>query len=67
MFILEEGMFISTDGVEVHFRDGANGFVSYTGVANISSDSLTSVMVDTTVGADPTVFNWTYAHFEGAL
>ena len=67
MFILEEGMFISTDGVELHFRDGANGFISYTGVANISTDSLTSVMVDTTAGADPTVFNWTYAHFKGAL
>jgi hypothetical protein len=67
MFILEEGMFISTDGVELHFRDGANGFISYIGVANVSADSLTSVMVDTTAGADPTIFNWTYAHFKGAL
>ena len=38
-FILENGTFISTDGVECHFRDGATGFVSFTGLANISADS----------------------------
>ena len=66
-FILEEGTFISVDGVECHFRDGANGFVSFTGLANISADSATSVMIDTTVGADLTVFDWTMASERGAL
>ena len=66
-FILEEGTFISTDGVECHFRDGANGFVSFTGLTNVSADSATSVMVDTTMGADLTVFDWTMASERGAL
>ena len=66
-FILEEGTFISVDGVECHFRDGANGFVSFTGLANVSADSATSVMVDTTMGADLTVFDWTMASKRGAL
>ena len=66
-FILENGTFISTDGVECHFRDGANGFVSFIGLANISADSATSVMVDTTMGANLTVFNWTFASKKGAL
>ena len=64
---IENGTFISTDGVECHFRDGATGFVSFTGLANISADSLTSVMVDTTMGADLDLFNWTYAKEKGAL
>ena len=66
-FILENGTFISTDGVECHFRDGANGFVSFTGLANVSADSATSVMVDTTMGANLTVFDWTMASERGAL
>ena len=44
-----------------------NGFVSFTGLANISADSATSVMIDTTVGADLTVFEWTMASERGAL
>ena len=69
-FYLEEGTFLSTDGVEFHFRDGAKGFVSYDytmGTANISADSATSVMIDATVGADLTVFDWTMAAEKGAL
>lgn len=69
-FFLEEGAFLSTDGVEFHFRDFAMGFVSYDytmGNANIEADSATSVMIDATMGADTTVFNWTYAKEKGAL
>ena len=42
-------------------------FVSFTGLANVSADSATSVMVDTTMGADLTVFDWTMASKRGAL
>ena len=70
-FTLEEGTFIASDNlVEFHFRDGALGFVSYDYTitpANISADSATSVMIDATVGADLTVFDWTMAAEKGAL
>jgi len=70
-FTLEEGTFIASDNlVEFHFRDGALGFVSYDYTitpANISADSATSVMIDATVGADLTVFDWTLASEKGAL
>ena len=67
-FTLEAGTFISTDGVEFHFRDGAIGFISYNGLVNIEADSSTSVMVDALHGgADLTVFSWTLASEKGAL
>jgi hypothetical protein len=48
----------------------ALGFVSYDYTvtpANIVADSATSVMIDATVGADLTVFDWTMASERGAL
>jgi hypothetical protein len=70
-FTLEKGTFISSDNlVEFHFRDFALGFVSYDYTvtpANIVADSATSVMIDATVGADLTVFDWTMASERGAL
>ena len=70
-FALEKGTFISSDNlVEFHFRDFALGFVSYDYTvtpANIVADSATSVMIDATVGADLTVFDWTMASERGAL
>ena len=46
----------------------AVGSVSFEGMANIEADTLTNVIVDTLHGgADLTKFNWTMAHYEGAL
>jgi len=70
-FFLEEGTFIADDGnVDFHFRDGALGFVSYDYTvtsATIEADPGTSVMIDATIGADLTAFEWTLAHEKGAL
>lgn len=66
-FKMEYGTLISTDGVEIHFRDFAVGSVSFTGQANISADSGTAVVVDTTLGANLSVFEWTMTHSKGAL
>jgi len=61
------GTLISLDGVEIHFRDYANGSVMFTGQANVSADSGTVVSVDTLVGADLDVFEWTFTHSRGKL
>ena len=69
-FRFERGTFLSTDGVEFHFRDLAVGSVQYDymmGTANIEADSATSVLIDATVGADTSVFGWTMTHEAGKL
>ena len=66
-FFLNQGTFISTDGVELHFRDWAAGYVCYTGQANIQADTNTAVEVDSLTGANLGKFNWTYAASQGAL
>jgi len=67
-FSMERGTLISVDGSEVHFRDGAEGYIQFEGLVNIEADSLTNVVIDTLNGsADLTKFNWTYAHYSGAL
>ena len=69
-FRFECGTFLSTDGVEFHFRDLAVGSVQYDymmGTANIEADSATSVLIDATVGADTSVFGWTMTHEAGKL
>ena len=66
-FVMVNGTLISEDGVEVHFRDFAMGSVQFVGDANIEADSGTSVVVDTTMGADLSVFNWTMTHGAGKL
>lgn len=66
-FTIENGTFISTDGVDLHFRDWAQGFISYTGQSNIEADTNTSVMVDTIMGANFNKFTWTWAAERGAL
>ena len=66
-FVMQNGLFISDDGVECHFRDGASGVVSFKGQANVSADPGTSVGV--TILEDITVpdFSWTYSHSIGKL
>ena len=69
-FTFKQGTFLSTDGVEFHFRDGAMGSVQYDytmGTANIEADSATSVMINTEMGADLSVFEWTMTHAAGKL
>lgn len=66
-FVMVNGTLISEDGVEVHFRDFAMGSVQFIGDTNIEADSGTSVVVDTTMGADLSVFNWTLTHTKGKL
>jgi hypothetical protein len=67
-FTMLNGTLISVDGSEVHFRDGASGYVEFAGQANVSADSGTSVVVEyLTDGADASVFSWTLAAKKGAL
>lgn len=66
-FVMENGTLISEDGVEIHFRDFAVGSVQFIGEANVSADSGTAVVVDTTMGADLSVFEWTMTHEAGKL
>ena len=66
-FVMERGTLISEDTLEIHFRDFAVGSVQFIGDVNIESDSGTSVVVDTTMGADLSVFNWTMTHEAGKL
>ena len=66
-FVMKNGILISTDGVEVHIRDGAEGTVSFKGAANIVADSGTAVTVtilDEIVMPD---FTWTFTSAQGAL
>lgn len=69
-FRFECGTFLSTDGVEFHFRDLAFGSVQYDymmGTANIEADSATSVLIDATIGADTSVFGWTMTSENGKI
>ena len=66
-FVMENGILISDDGVEVHIRDGAEGTVSFEGTANVVADSGTAVTVtilDEVVMPD---FTWTFTHSKGKL
>ena len=67
-FSMTEGTLISLGISEIHFRDKAVGSISFEGMVNIEADTLTNVIVDTLHGgADLTKFNWTMAHYKGAL
>ena len=44
----------------MHFRDGANGNVTYTGDVSIVTEPGTNVVVDTLAFANESVFDWTY-------
>ena len=66
-FVMENGILISDDGVEVHIRDGAEGIVSFKGAANVVADSGTAVTVtilDEVVMPD---FTWTFTYSKGKL
>ena len=67
-FTMLNGTLISNDGSEVHFRDGASGYVEFMGLANVVADSGTSVTVEyLTGGADISIFSWTLAYKKGVL
>lgn len=67
-FSMWAGSLISTDGSEVHCRDGAMGFIQFSGGANIVLDSGTQMVVDTLhSGADLLEFDWTLTHAKGKL
>ena len=62
------GSLISTDGSEVHCRDGAMGFIQFNGLANVVLDSGTQMVVDTLhSGAQLMEFDWTWAQAAGKL
>ena len=62
------GSLISTDGSEVHCRDGAMGFIQFNGLANVVLDSGTQMVVDTLhSGAQLMEFDWTWAEAAGKL
>ena len=64
-FMMTGGYF--TDTTEVHFRDFAEGYVNYSGFANIESDAGTNVIVDTNAQYDLSQFAWTKAFAAGKL
>lgn len=67
-FSMWAGSLISTDGSEVHCRDGAMGFIQFSGGANIVLDSGTQMVVDTLhSGAQLMEFDWTLTHAKGKL
>ena len=66
-FVMENGILISTDGVECHFRDGAEGSVSFEGQANVSADSGTNVAVTILENVIMPDFSWTFTYGQGAL
>jgi hypothetical protein len=66
-FVMENGILISTDGVECHFRDGAEGSVSFEGQANVSADSGTNVAVTILQNVAMPDFSWTFTYAQGAL
>ena len=67
-FTMWGGTLIDPDTAQIHFRDGAEGYVSFNGVANIEADSGTSVVVDTLhAGAQLGEFDWTWAKAAGKL
>jgi len=68
-FTMEYGTLYSTkDTAQCHFRDGAEGYISMSGMFNIEADAGTNVVVDTLViGANEAVFDWTLSHAKGKL
>lgn len=67
-FSMWAGSLISTNGSEVHCRDGAMGFIQFSGGANIELDSGTQMVVDTLhSGAQLLEFDWTLTHAKGKL
>lgn len=66
-FIMENGILISTDSVEVHIRDGAEGVVSFEGAANVVADSGTNVTVSILQDVVMPDFSWTFTYSKGKL
>lgn len=66
-FIMENGILISTDSVEVHIRDGAEGVVSFEGAANVVADSGTNVTVTVLQDVVMPDFSWTFTYSKGKL
>lgn len=66
-FIMENGILLSTDSVEVHIRDGAEGVVSFEGAANVETDSGTNVTVTVLQDVVMPDFNWTFTYSKGKL
>lgn len=66
-FIMENGILISTDSVEVHIRDGAEGVVSFEGAANVVADSGTNVTVTILQDVVMPDFSWTFTYAKGKL
>ena len=66
-FKMENGILISTDSVEVHIRDGAEGEVSFEGAANVVADSGTNVTVTILQDVVMPDFSWTFTYSKGKL
>lgn len=66
-FIMENGILISTDSVEVHIRDGAEGVMSFEGAANVVADSGTNVTVTVLQDVVMPDFSWTFTYSKGKL
>lgn len=66
-FVMENGLLISEDRVECHFRDFAEGSVSFKGQANVSADSGTAVAVTILEDVVTSDFSWTFTHAKGKL
>lgn len=66
-FIMENGILISTDSVEVHIRDGAEGVVSFEGAANVVADLGTNVTVTILQDVVMPDFSWTFTYSKGKL
>ena len=67
-FTMWGGTLIDSDTAQIHIRDGAEGNISFNGVANIEADPGTSVVVDTLHGgAQLGEFDWTWAKAAGKL
>lgn len=66
-FVMENGILLSEDGVECHFRDFAEGLVSFEGEANVSADSGTAVTVTILQDVVMPDFSWTFTYSKGKL
>jgi len=67
-FNMLDGLLISTNGSEVHCRDGAMGFIQFDGIANVELDNGTQMVVDTLNSAVTIMeFDWTLTYAKGKL
>jgi len=67
-FRMEYGTVYSPDTAQIHIRDGAEGYISLSGVYNVEHDSGTNVTVeDLVVGVNEMLFEWTYSYSNGAF